>query len=246
MEKQIELRKQEKEASYEMFQAGNSIGFIRWSKNHFHSLNLYLEMQLTSYDKGISRDLFALLQQERKETFQIMCDSTEKNLIDFIETAGFACKRKCYECEVCQEDLKVELASEISLVLVKYPENEYLEVSKILYQQYDEKHAAVNPVTVSFEEFLEILPQEVYVELQKEKIINFAFVEENEIAYVGSVNQETYHDFIVKVVELLFGEYETICFECDDIDWEAMQLRELFLIEDDNSYNTYIKERTEE
>ena len=184
-EKQIELKKQNNEL-YEVFQNGNSRGLIKLNRNKFHAGNLYVQPELVTYDKIISKELFSLLQQEHNEPFQIMCDSTEKELIEFVEAAGFICKRKCYECEVAKEDLKAVLQSEASMLLAKYPEKEYLDASKILYAQYIEKHAAVNPMTAAFEEFLEILPKEVYVELQEGKVINFAFIEENEIAYVGS------------------------------------------------------------
>lgn len=244
MAKQIELRQQQ-DKEYEVFQNGSSNGFVSWSRNNFHNQNLYFELKLHSYDKEISKKLFALLQHEHKEPFQIMCDSTEKELIEFIENAGFVCKRKCYECEVAKEDLKTEVQSDVSMLLAKYPEKAYLEASKLLYQQYAKKHAAVNPVTASFEEFLEALPKEVYVELQEGKVANFVFTKENEIAYVGSVSKEAYQNFIVAVVIRLFEEHETICFECDDTDREAMQLRELFITDSDESYNTYILERTE-
>ena len=243
-EKPIEFKKRNNEL-YEGFENGNFVGSIKLSRNRFHVGNLYLQLQLISYDKELGKELFTLLQQEHNEPFQIMCDSMEKELIAFVEAAGFVCKRKCYECEVAKEDLKAELQSEASMLLVKYPVKEYLEASKILYAQYIEKHAAVNPMTAAFEEFLEILPKEVYVELQEGKVINFVFIEENEIAYVGSINRNTYVNFMEKVVAQLFAEYETICFECDDTDWEAMQLKELFTTEDNESYNTYILERTE-
>ena len=243
-ENQIELKRQNTEL-YEVFQNRISQGFIKLSRNRCHAGNLYLQLQLTSYDKEFSKELFILLQQEHNAPLQIMCDSTEKELIAFVEAAGFVCKRKCYECEVAKVDLKAELQSEASMLLAKYPVKEYLEASKILYAQYIEKHAAVNPMTAAFEEFLEILPKKVYVELQEGKVINFVFIEENEIAYVGSINRNTYVNFMEKVVAQLFAEYETICFECDDTDWEAMQLKELFTTEDNESYNTYILERTE-
>lgn len=244
MTKQIELRQQQNK-EYEVFQNGSSIGFVSWSRNYFHNQNLYFDLKLHSCDKEISKELFGLLQQEHNEPFQIMCDSTEKELIGFVEAAGFVCKRKCYECEVAKEDLKAEVQPEVLLILVKYPEKEYLEAGKILYEQYIEKHAAVNPMTAVFEEFLEILPKEAYVELQEGKVTNFAFIEENEIAYVGGVSKEAYKNFNEAVVARLFENHETICFECDDTDWEAMQLKELFDTEDDESYDTYILERTE-
>ena len=222
IEKRIEIKQQRNSESYEVFYNGSSIGFIQTSRNRFHVGNLYLQLQLTSYDKEFSKELFNLLQQEHNEPFQIMCDSMEKELIAFVEAAGFICKRKCYECEVAKEDLKAELQSEASMLLAKYPEKEYLDASKILYAQYIEKHAAVNPMTAAFEEFLEILPKEVYVELQEGKVINFAFIEENEIAYVGSCEKETYRGFLMSLLQTIFAKHETICFECDDTDWEAL------------------------
>ncbi len=247
VEKQIEIRKLNNEL-YEVFQNGNSLGFIKLSRNKFHAGNLYLQLQLTSYDKEFSKELLTLLQQEHNEPFQIMCNSTEKEMIEFIETAGFVCKRKCYECEVTKADVRIDDRQEMlqnALLYSCFSEAEYLDASKLLYQQYADKHATINPVTASFEEFLEILPKDVYVEINQGKINNFAFVEENEIAYVGSCEKETYRSFLMILMQTIFAEYETICFECDDGDWDAMCLKELFSIEDNESYNTYILERTE-
>lgn len=59
-------------------------------------------------------------------------------------------------------------------------------------------HQAINPLTASFEEFVEILPNEVYFVDEK----NFAFVEDNEIAYVLCEETSTGDDFCLSFVML--------------------------------------------
>lgn len=242
----IQLR-QVQNGLYEVFVNKTSLGTITLSRNSFHAGNLYLQLELSSYDTSLSDDLFKKFWQEQKneKRFQIMCDSSETEIIDFIESAGFMCKRKCYECEVTETDWKQK--SEFPVEIQQYDETrkEYQKACELLYHQYAIKHEEINPLTVSYGNFIEKLPKQIYVEISENQIQNFAFVEENEIAYVGSVNNETYPAFLASVVKRLFAEYDTIYFEADDTDPEAMQLKELFETEDEESYNTYILERTE-
>lgn len=86
-------------------------------------------------------------------------------------------------------------------------------------------HQAINPLTASFEEFVEILPNEVYFVDEK----NFAFVEDNEIAYVLCEETSAGDDFLLVLCHALFCKYETIVFEADDVDPIAMRLKNKFV-----------------
>ena len=85
-------------------------------------------------------------------------------------------------------------------------------------------HQAINPLTASFDNFMEILPDEVYFIDDK----NFAFVEDNEIAYVLCEETHTGDDFLLALCHTLFYNYDTIVFEADDVDPIAMRLKNNF------------------
>ena len=232
---------------YEVFLNGQSIGTIALSRNSFHAGNLYLQLDLNTYDVSLSTDIFKQLwkEQENETRFQMMCESSETELIRFIESAGFLCKRRCYECEVSENEWKQEPEFFAEIQQYVAGDVEYEKACELLYQQYAAKHEKINPLTAAYNDFIEKLPKKIYAEASENQIQNFAFVEENEIAYVGRVNKETYATFLASVVKHLFSEYDTIFFEADDTDPEAMQLKEMFEPEDEESYNTYIMERTE-
>ena len=243
----IELRKLQ-DSKYEVFSNGQSIGTIALSRNSFHAGNLYLQLDFGTYDVGLGTDIFKQLWREQvnEKCFQIMCVSSKTELVRFIESAGFLCKRRCFECEVLENEWKQEPKFFAEIQQYEAGDAEYEKACELLYQQYAAKHEAVNPLTASFGTFVEILPKKIYAEISENQIQNFAFVEENEIAYVGSVNKETYATFLASVVKHLFSKYDTIFFEADATDPEATQLREMFDTDEEDSYNTYILERTEE
>lgn len=242
----VEL-KQLEDGLYEVLENGTSIGTITLFRNSFHAGNLYLQLELSTYDTKLSTDLFRKLwkEQQSEKRFQIMCDSSETELIEFIEAAGFVCKRRCFECEVSEQDWKHRPEDLIEIRKYEDGTPEFKKACELLYHQYAFKHEKVNPLTAAYEEFMEKLPGQIYVEKSEGQIQNFAFVEENEIAYVGSVKRETYPAFLTSVANRLFSEYEIICFEADNTDPEAMLLMEMFETEIEESYNTYILERTE-
>ncbi len=243
----VEL-KQLQSKGYEVLTNGISIGTITLSRNSFHAGNLYLKLELSSYDTKLSADLFRQLwkEQQSEKRFQMMCDSSEAELIKFMESAGFTCRRRCFECEVTEKDWKHKTDYLIEIRQYGNDTEEYQKACELLYHQYAWKHEKVNPLTANYEEFIEKLPRQIYVEKLEDIIQNFAFVEENEIAYVGSVKKETYPAFLASVVKQLFSKYDTICFEADDTDPEAMLLMGMFETDPEESYNTYILERMEE
>ena len=119
---------------------------------------------------------------------------------------------------------------------------EYDMCTRFLYEYYRNVHEAVNPLTASYEEFLKLLPDEVYYDSYEGEVRHIAFVEENEIAYVGSRDKSDFGRFITGVVRNLFNLYEELTFEYDDCDETAIVLKDLFEAEVEESYNTYVRE----
>ena len=66
------------------------------------------------------------------------------------------------------------------------------------------------------------------------------FTENNEIAYVCSLNRQSYQPFIQTVLNELFSKFDEIFFEADDTDWAASILLNQFKFNKNESFNTYI------
>ena len=81
-------------------------------------------------------------------------------------------------------------------------------------------------MSASFNEFKEILPEKIY--FSRDDGMSFAFIQNNEIAYVYSDNLEIAEDFFRSVAEKMFCDYDTIFFEADDVDECAMRLKNIF------------------
>lgn len=193
------------------------------------------------YDNCISREIFDHIQAAVKQPLQVMLDSTERELIEFLTAGGFHHVRKCYEREFSLEDYRFPLTVASTLLETIAPSPVYTKCTHFLYQQYSEKHAAINALTVNHDVFCTDLPSRVLYEGANGDIVHFAFVEENEIAYAGTTQPESFPGFVRSVVSLLFQQYNTITFEADDHDTEAMVLKELFADSDETSFDTYIR-----
>ena len=74
------------------------------------------------------------------------------------------------------------------------------------------------------------------------KIACFAFVEDDEIAYVYGENVQFFHKFAQMLVTELLQKYGVITFEADDCDEIAMELKSMFINQSEESFDTYIRE----
>jgi len=220
---------------------GTNIGRILCYKNPSHLLNIYLSMDLSVYLPEISHALFSLLQDQIGSPMQVMLSSEETDMIKFLEQGGFRCMRRCFECEYSENNLAHPLHETFPLQSACSGSADYLACAELLFSQYRVKHEAINPLTDSFRAFQSKLPCFVIWHGNKNGIQHFAFVEENEIAYVGSREITKYPFFIESVVSHLFSKYRTIFFEADDNDREAMILKGLFRSTSSVSFNTYIR-----
>lgn len=227
---------------YTIFKNNQSLGNIKLYTNSFHTQNCYLQLNLNSYDIAIAAELFNLLSNEINKPLQVMTSSEDRELIIFLENGGFKCKRRCYEMEISPENYIAEAYKKVNLQYCMQGSAEYDMCCQLMYHYYSKTHESINPLTVDYSTFTERLPKQAIYLYKNENIVSVAFVEENEIAYVASNEVADFKDFIRTVVEDMFEKHEDICFECDDCDEAAMELRSLFESDTYDSYNTYVKE----
>ena len=238
---------------FSVFYKQQMLGFVEIYENEFHNRNCYVKVELKKYGTILAIELFDLLQKHIKRPLQVMISSMEEEKIAFLEKSGFQCKRKCYELNVTANSLRdiENVIFEGKSVYTEYNDTfvqclkgseEYDLCARFLYEYYAKVHEAINPLTASYEVFRKQLPEEVYYDCIKGEIFHVAFVEENEIAYVGSEDKNAFKRFIIDVVLNLFMKYKELFFECDDCDEAAMMLQSLFAVEVNESYNTYVRE----
>ncbi len=215
------------------------IGTIRLSENPYHKQNCYIELKLECYDSLISAELFENLFQMTQRPLQAMVHSGNTQITSFLTAGGFVLKRKCYEVEATKEDW-VGTGVPAPLCSAHEGDEIYDLCCKLMHERYKDTHKDINPWTAGLSDFRENLPSDVLYELDGDTIVNLAFIEDNEIAYVYSANSARFSGFAVALVNNLFAEYETVFFESDDCDWVAMRLRGMFVNQEEMSFDTYV------
>lgn len=198
---------------------------IKTKKNPFHNQNLYIDFDLEDI-KNINTDTFKNISKENHAPLQMMLDSEDAVKRDFIKECGFKRMRVCYGMSVRKNDMPTKSIAKLDLLHAKEGEAIYDELAKIYFDYYKKTHKSINPLSVDFEEFKEILTKEVYY--NEESSINLAFVEDNEVAYVYTSDLDKADDFFKSLCQKLFNNYEEIFFEADDVDASAMQLKNIF------------------
>lgn len=222
-----------------VFTNGKEIGTILFSLNPCHRGHFYLKLQLQEYDTDCAKDIFSILRQKLNKPLQVMISSNEQNAVSFLDAAGFSCVRKCYEVKASAQDYIGE-KSRCSVSLASAGSWIYTQCCEIMLDRYITTHKQINPWTGSSEQFIDILPKTVYYEPDNQQIANFAFVEDNEIAYVCGKKRSAFTFFAQNLIAELFGKYEYVCFEADDCDEYAMELKALFINQSNESFDTYI------
>ena len=215
------------------------IGSIGYSINPYHNRHYYLKLHLLRYDIGIAKEIFALVSSRLNKPLQVLLESTEKEIISFIQEAGFCCKRKCFETKAIKQDYVGETTAD-SLSHVTKGNAIYEACCDIMLDRYIATHERINPWTGTKESFSMLLPQIVFYERDNGKIKNFAFAEDNEIAYVYGTDRDSFTNFAQRLITEMFKENETILFEADDCDEYALELRKLFTNQSEESFDTYI------
>ncbi len=217
---------------------GRPVGNIHTYSNPYHQVNTYLRLDLVDFDCKIAKQLFQSLQTSLGgKPLQVMLPSAEQEKIHFLTAAGFVCKRKCYEFEVTKQDY---LGQTITTDLITAPKGTatYQIACQQIFDNYQAVHQDINPWTASQESFEKDLPDLVYTDSE-----NWAFIENNEIAYVCGKDEQSFDSFIQAVICQLFEQYEQINFEADNCDPIAMRLADQFQFSDKPSWDTYILDR---
>lgn len=214
---------------------------IKTYTNKYHQTNLYIVGDLLTKEDDT---VLATLQHQTQKTLQCMTSSTNEQVIFVLDFMGFCCVRKCYELEVSAHDL-VEISechNENILCFTNEKTAEYKLCAYQMYQYYQQTHQPINPLTATFEQFVDMLPNQVCYCMIDGEVTHVAFIENNEIAYVYSNHFVSFKQFALQLVQWLFKKYDTICFEADNVDKVAMTLKSLFKASHNEvTYDTYVR-----
>ena len=225
---------------YEVFKSDISIGCISVSSNPYHSQNYYLDLALKQYDSENAKELFRLLRLKLLRPLQVMLYSWELEKSAFLTAGGFQRRRQCYEMEVTTTNLRAPVKDSVQIIEIERNDSTYQSCCELLYSSYIKTHEAINPLTADEKSFYCELPNTVILQQENGKILHFAFVEENEIAYIGTTRQSDFHGFAQTLLSRMLAKYNSVSFECDDSDPVAMALRAFFNPQNLDSYDTYI------
>lgn len=239
---------------YELLEVGNSENRVIAVKNEgmeiikipyyfntFHNSNIYFKVdEVKSFDK-VNSDILDRLCSYFGKSIQIMISSNKKDVANVLENFGFERKRACYEVEVTKADYCLyEKDDGIKLITAYKGSKEFMACAELMLERYIKTHLEINPWTGKKTDFFDILPCKVVYEKKGDSIENLAFVENGEIAYVLGKDIDSFSKFSSNLIFYLFEKYKNICFEADDCDEFAMELKKLFNIDDNITWDTYI------
>lgn len=237
--KEIELNYNDQ--SITVYYKKEKAGTIHWSINPYHNRNYYLDMDFVLSDVAEAGDMFKNIALKLKKPLQVMISSEEKEKVAFLEFAGFVCKRKCYETEAEKQDyIGQNCGNEIRYSFSG--QDIYKQCCELMLERYCLLHKDINPWTGSREAFFEELTDCVAYTCTGGKVSCFAFIENEEIAYVYGTDIREFRLFAQGLVTTLFKKQEVITFESDNCDEMAMELKRFFTNQPEESYNTYIFE----
>ena len=95
---------QKQDGKYCVHHKGRQLGFIELYGNPQHATNCYVKIELSSWETSISEELWRKLKEISGRPLQVMVDSSNVAITDFLTAGGFVCKRKCYEVDACAAD----------------------------------------------------------------------------------------------------------------------------------------------
>ena len=218
---------------------GEKTDIISFEVNPYHAENYYLNIAFERIDLRFAKRIFEEVARKLGRPLQVMLYSEEVNKIALLDAAGFQCKRKCYEVEAQRQDYVGE-NSKCEILYSCKDEELYKKCCELMLNRYIVTHKDINPWTGSREECFAELPDCVACFCENGKLLCFAFVEDEEIAYVYGENVEEFCRFSQALIPEMFRKYENITFEADDCDEVAMELKGLFANQSEESFDTYI------
>lgn len=225
--------------TYEVVENQKSLGTISTYRNLFHDTCIYLIFKLQKYPSFLP---FTQIYQQEQKPLQVMIESSKTNLVNLLIRNGFVCKRRCFEAQVSMDQLRCPLQAEIPIFNFNNSDIIYDSCCSFLYNYYQKVHAQVSPLTASKEDFITEVPTNsgFYSLDQNGQINHLTFTEQNEIAYICSIDPKTLPNFTLAILKQMFSKYKEIFFEADDTDWAATELLNEFNYPKTNSFNTYI------
>lgn len=224
---------------YTVLHKGVNIGTVVLSRNPYHKTNCYVKLDLNYFDSQMSKELFSKLKEIVHCPLQVMAESDDIPLTVFLTAGGCICKRKCYEVEAGLSDYIGSIKNTPPCRTIA-GESEYEQACRQMFEHYVATHETINPWTSDYETFRKELPDTVLYAERSSEITACAFVEDNEVAYIGGKDNGHFKEFAQRLVTFILSQYETVCFESDDCDWAAMLLRSLFKNLSESSYDTYV------
>ena len=226
--------------TYEILHDQEQLGTILTYQNDFHNTCVYLKIKLNSYPDFSP---FERIKEIEGKPLQVMIESSETELIKYLTSNGFECKRHCFCPKFTKTGLKDKLQSDYPIHSFSSEDPIYQKCCQLLYKHYVKISAPVSPYTADYEIFIENVPTDSgFYSLDKnDQVNNVIFTENNEIAYVVSNDKETCSAFCQSVLKRIFSKYDQTFFEADEeTDWCAMTLLHLFNYDYQESFNTYI------
>lgn len=196
--------------------------------NPFHAANRYVRFRCDRYDMAGSARLWSAIREREGKPLQVTADASDHALTGFLKAGGFRLRRRCYEMEVRQDDLRADAPDGPEPAVCEAPSEDYAACCRLLFAHYRSTHEAISPLTASFERFCAALPLRAYVDKRGTEVVSAAFVEEGEIAYVCTADDAGFSVFAARVARAMLGKSETVSFESDDCDPAAMALKALF------------------
>lgn len=227
--------------TYRIEEEGELLAEIKVYRNAHHLKNCYVDFDREQLEGIVDRFDFQVIADREKSPLQVMLSSNEVQKALFLEERGFKKVRSCSELVVEEKDLKLPLAIKpLSIKRASQAGEIYRECCHLLFHYYKASHETVSPLTDDFETFAASIPTEVFYTMAAKKIQHVAFVEGNELAYVASNDQASFPSFALATVQTLFRANESIFFEADDVDWAATLVKNLFSIQNTETFDTWI------
>ncbi|MBG9983238.1 hypothetical protein HZY86_09225 [Aerococcaceae bacterium DSM 111020] len=218
---------------------------IETYRNPYHMSNCYINFDLDSLVRIEDTNIFQLITDEEKSSLQVMLSSLETQKASFLSSQGFKKVRICYEMEVKKKDLKMALSpQQIDISKANWSQSDYKDCCKLMFKYYKDTHEPINPLSCTFDEFIKLMPAEVYFVGSSNDIHHVAFVNDNEIAYVSSRDEISFDRFALAVVNELYKDHQSIVFEADHVDSAAMRLKSLFLTDTTETFDTWIYKKS--
>lgn len=225
--------------TYQLIENEEFLGTISTYRNLFHDTCIYLIFKLQKCPNSLP---FIQIYQQEQKPLQVMIESNETNLVNLLLRNSFVCKRRCFEAKVSMDQLRSPLQAEIPIFNFNNSDTIYDSCCSFLYNYYKKVHAQVSPLTASKEDFINEVPTNngFYSFNQNGQINHLTFTEQNEIAYICSIDPQTLPNFTSAILKQMFSKHNEIFFEADDTDWAATELLNEFNYPKTNSFNTYI------